>query len=184
MFKKISLLAVTAAAIALALTSCVKAPVSPVTPNLAGTWSFAGLPVPTTATIDGNAVMVTVGNAVTPISMEEAYAAVTQVVVNGTLAEDADEMTFTLTLAAGDGAVVVSLHESVQPPAVRAQSAAVAEAAVKTLVEAAQAEVVMIALDTAVDPDTIIVTGSFIDVLLTEIGLTIPATGLMATRIK
>ena len=42
----------------------------------------------------------------------------------------------------------------------------------------------MIALDSAADPDTITVTGSFVEALLTEIDLPIPATGLMATRVK
>ena len=125
-----------------------------------------------------------VGNGVLPISLEGDYAAVTQVVVKGTLAEDAEENTFMLTLADAADAVVVSVHESVQPPAFRAQSAVVAAAAVKTLITAAQDGVVMIALDSAADPDTITVTGSFIDALLTEIELPIPATGLMATRIK
>ena len=183
MFKKISLLAVTAAALAFALTSCVKAPVSPVAPSLTGMWSFAGLPVATTATIDGNDVTVTVGNGLLPISMKEPYAVVTQVVVKGTLAEDAEEMTFTLTLATGDDPVVVSVHESV-PPASRAQSAALAAGVVEGLIKTAQDGVVMIALDSAADPDTMTVTGSFIDALLTEIELPIPATGLMATRIK
>ena len=180
MFKKISLLALTSAALAFALTSCVQAPVSPVAPSLAGMWSFAGLPVATTATIDGNDVTVTVGNGLSPISMKEAYAAVTQVVVKGTLAEDAEENTFMLTLADADDAVVVSVHASVTLPAL----AKTVAAGIKTLITAAQGGVVMIALDSAADPDTMTVTGSFVDALLTEIELPIPATGLMATRIK
>ena len=129
MIKKISLLAVTAAAIALALTSCVKAPVSPVTPSLTGTWSFAPLPV--AAMIDGSAVTVTVGTGQVPISADPLLAKITQVVVTGTLTEDAEENTFTLMLA-GDNPITVMLVPIAAEHQVAEQTVAVA--AIETII--------------------------------------------------
>ena len=177
MIKKISLLAVTAAAIALALTSCVKAPVSPVTPSLTGTWSFASLPV--AAMIDGSAVTVTVGNGQVPISADPRLAKITQVVVTGTLTEDAEENTFTLMLA-GDNPITVMLVPIAAEHQVAEQTVAVA--AIETIIKAAQAGTVMIALDTS-GVDTMTVTGSFIDALLVAAGMEPPAMGLTAIRV-
>ena len=178
MIKKISLLAVTAAAIALALTSCVKAPVSPVTPSLTGTWSFAPLPV--AAMINGSAVTVTVGNGQVPISADPLLAKITQVVVTGTLTEDAEENTFTLMLA-GDNPITVMLVPTI-PAEDQAAQQTVAVAAITTIIEAAQDGTVMIALDTT-GVDTMTVTGSFIDALLVAAGMEPPAMGLTAIRV-
>ena len=182
MFKKISLLAVTAAAVALALTSCVKAPVSGLldTKGLDGSWSFA--PYPVVADIDGTSVKVTVGTGMMSISpMHEDLAAVTMLVVMGTLTEDAEEETFTLTLAEGDS-VMVTLAPTV-PPAFVSAATKVAEAAVKTMVEAAQGGTVMITLNSDADPDTMVVQGSFIEALLMAAEAPPAPMGLMATRI-
>ena len=96
----------TAVAVAIALTSCVKAPVSPQIQNLTATTGY-----PVVAMIDGADVTVTVGDGVTPIQGLELA---TPVVVMGTLAEDAEEMTYTLRLA-GDNAVVVTPTPTGQP---------------------------------------------------------------------
>ena len=178
MIKKISLLAVTAAAIALALTSCVKAPATPVTPSLTGTWSFAPLPV--VAMIDGSAVTVTVGNGQVAISQDPNLDDITQVVVSVTLTENAEEMTFTLQLA-GDDAIMVSLVPTVlaaDAPVV----AAIATGVIEGMIKEAQNGVVMIALDTT-GVDTMTVTGSFVDALLTAIEVPVPPEGLTAIRV-
>ena len=118
MFKKISLLALTSAALAFALTSCVNAPVSLVAPSLTGVWNFAGLPVATTATIDGNDVTVTVGNGDVAHQHEgglrgghpggrERYAR---------RGRGGEHLHADAGRPAAD-AVVVSVHESVEPPA-------------------------------------------------------------------
>lgn len=179
------MLAVTAAAVSLAMTGCVKAPAVPVSGNLVGHWSFAGLLVPTTATIDeSNAVTVTVGTGMSPISTKAEFAEITMVVVKGSLAEDAEQMTFTLTLAEGDDAVVASVSAALQPPEFRALTAKSIAATIATLIGEAQDGTVMIDLDTVADPDTMTVTGSFIDALFAAIELQVPATGLMATRVR
>ena len=177
MIKKISMLAVVAAAIALVLTGCVKAPASPVTGSLAGTWSFA--PYPVTATITGNAVMVTAH--IPPDTTDPRFGSVTQVVVNATLHEDAEEMTFKLTLADGPAAIVPMVAPGLSPQA-RDDRLVVVTAAIKTLVEAVQDKEFMLTLDTSGD-DTMILTGSFIVALLTELGATVPAGGLTAVRV-
>ena len=179
MIKKISMLAVMAAAIALVLAGCVKAPATPVSPNLAGTWSFA--PMPVVAMIHGNAVTVTVGDGTAAVGMDE-LAAVTQIVVSGTLAEDEEENTFMLTLAEGDDAIMVTLAPTVPATLAPAVTSA-ATGAIKGMIVAAQGGTVMIDLDSEADPDTMIVSGSFIDALLTAAGLPVPPTGLMATRV-
>ncbi|MDD9987378.1 MAG: hypothetical protein OXQ31_13970 [Spirochaetaceae bacterium] len=184
MFKKISLLAVTAAAVALALTSCVKAPVSGLldTKGLDGSWRFGPsltIPVALEAEVKGTSVTVTIGTGMAPISMHEDLAAVTKLVVVGTLTEDAEENTFTLMLAEGDSIMAMVAV----PDAFKHATETVAEAAVKTMVEAAQKGTVMITLNSDEDPDTLVVQGSFIEALLTASGLPPAPMGLMATRI-
>jgi len=181
MIKKISMLAVAAAAVSLALTGCVKAPVTGLldTKGLDGSWSFA--PHPVEAEIEGTSVTVTVGTGMAPISMHEDLAAVTKVVVMGTLTEDAEENTFTLMLAEGDS-IMVTLAPTV-PPAFASAATKVAAGAVKTMVEAAQGETVMITLNSDADPDTLVVQGSFIEALLMAAGADASPMGLMATRI-
>ena len=178
MIKKISLLAVTAAAVALALTSCVKAPVSGLvdTRSLDGRWSFAPLPV--MAVIEGPAVMVTVDAGGQPISMQPELAAVTRVVVNGTLNEDVEEETFTLTMV---GDPMVTLAPTVPETLVPSVTAATT-AAIKTMIEAAQKGTVMITLNTG-PVYTMVVQGSFIDALLMAAGMEPSPMGLVATRI-
>ena len=181
MFKKISLLAVTAAAVALALTSCVKAPVSGLldTKGLDGSWKFDKFDTyPVEADIKGTSVKVKVTVGKTP---HEDLAAVTMVVVMGTLTEDAVEKTFTLMLAEGDSIMVTPA--STVPPDFTSATTKVAVAAVKRTVEAAQNGTVMITLDSDADPDTLVVRGSFIDALLTASGLEPSPKGLMAKRI-
>lgn len=184
MFKKISLLAVTAAAVALALTSCVKAPVSGLldTKGLDGSWRFgpsATLPAAVEAEIKGTLVTVTIGTGMAPISTHEDLATVTKLVVMGTLTEDAEEETFTLMLAEGDSIMVMVDV----PDAHKNATTKVAVAAVKAMVEAAQKETVMITLNSDDDPDTLVVQGSFIEELLAASGLPPASMGLMATRI-
>ena len=182
MIKKISMLAVMAAAIALVLTGCVKAPVSGLldTKGLDGSWDFD--PHPVEAEIDGTSVTVTVGTGMASISpMNEDLAAVTQVVVMGTLTEDAEKNTFTLMLAEGDS-IMVMLAPTV-PPAFEGAATKVAVGAVKAMVEAAQGETVMITLNSDADPDTMVVQGSFIEALLMAAGAPPAPMGLMATRI-
>lgn len=186
MFKKISLLAVTAAAVALALTSCVKAPVSGLldTKGLDGSWRFGPsltLPVHLTADIEGTSVTVTVGTGMAAISTHEDLALVTKLVVMGTLSEDAEENTFMLTLAEGNS-IMVTLAPTV-PDAFKNAATKVAAEAVKTMVEAVQKGTVMITLNSDADPDTLVVQGSFIEALLTASGLPPAPMGLMATRI-
>ena len=179
MIKKISMLAVTAAAFAVVLAGCVKAPATPVTPSLQGTWQFQMLPVQ--ATIAGESVTVIVGDGMMPISADPKFAKITQVVVMGTLTEDAEEMTFSLMLA-GDDAIAVTLLANI-PPAHLAAETIVAQQAIEAVITAAQGGTVMIDLDTSVMPDTMTVTGSFIDALLTAAGAMLPEGGLTAIRI-
>lgn len=181
MIKKISMLAVTAAAFAVVLTGCVKAPATPVTPSLQGTWQFQMLPVQ--ATIAGQSVTVTVGDGMMTISSvdDPKFGKITQVVVMGTLTEDAEEMTFSLMLA-GDDAIAVTLLAAI-PPAHLAAETIVAQQAIEAVITAAQGGTVMIDLDTSTMPDTMTVTGSFIDELLTAAGAMVPPGGLTAERI-
>lgn len=187
MFKKISLLAVTAAAVALALTSCVKAPVSGLldTKGLDGSWRFGPsltLPAHLEAEIQGDSVTVTVGNGMMPLGEQPGLSDVTQAVVKGTLAEDAEEMTFTLTLASGADAINVMLRDGIAPD-VQLQVRTFAVGAIKGMIESAHGETVMITLNSDADPDTLVVQGSFIDSLLMAAGLPASPMGLMATRI-
>ena len=148
------------------------------TKGLDGSWSFA--PYPVEAEIEGTSVTVTVGTGMAPISMHEDLAAVTKVVVMGTLTEDAEENTFTLMLAEGD-AIMVTLAPTV-PPAFASAATKVAAGAVKTMVEAAQGKAVMITLNSDADPDTLVVQGSFIDALLMAAGLEALADGADGLR--
>ena len=180
MFKKISLLAVTAAAVALALTSCVKAPVSGLldTKGLDGSWSFA--PRPVMAVIDGTSVTVTVGDGTMALGQGNELASVTKIVVTSTLTEDAEEMTFTLMLA-GDDPIMVTLAGV--PPALEPAVSTAAKGVIKGMIKAAQDGTVMIDLDSDADPDVMTVSGSFIGALLAAAGEQPPPTSLMATRI-
>ena len=185
MIKKISMLAVLAAAIALVLAGCVKAPASPVAGSLTGTWKFQDLPVgamigPTAD--DGSApVTVTVGDGTLPISKDPRFAKITKVVVMCTLTEDAEEMTFSLTLAGADP-ISVMLVPTISPDSLGAEET-VHKAAVRTVIEAAQGGTVTIALDTS-GVDTMTVSGSFIDTLIQQAtGAPMPAGGLTAIRI-
>ena len=181
MIKKISLLAVTVAAITLALTSCVKAPVAGLldTKSLDGTWQFDNLPV--RAVIVGPAVTVTVGTGMVPISEDPRLIKVTLVTVKGTLTEDAEENTFMLTLASGDDAIDVMLAGDVAPVDQLAHRA-LARGVIEGMIKEAQEETVMITL-TPGDVYTMVVQGSFIDALLVAAGLPSSPMGLPATRI-
>ncbi len=178
MIKKISLLAVTAAAFAVVLAGCVKAPATPLTPSLEGTWQFQHVPV--LAEIAGESVTVTVSAGGEPISTDPRFAKIIRVDVMGTLTEDAEEMTFSLTLA-GDDAVSVTLLPTITAEHLAAETI-VAEQAIEAVITAAQGGTVMIDLDTSA-VDTMTVTGSFIDTLLTAAGAMVPEGGLTATRI-
>ncbi len=181
MIKKISMLAVLAAAIALVLTGCVKAPASPITGSLTGTWQFQHVPVPVTAVIDGTSVKVTVAAGGMPISTDPRFDKIIRVEVTGTLTEDAEEMTFSLTLA-GANAISVDLLPTI-PADYRTAESIVAKQAIEAVIAAAQGETVMIDLDTSPAVDTMTVTGSFIDALLTAAGAPVPPGGLTAIRI-
>ncbi len=178
MIKKISMLAVAAAAVSLALTGCVKAPATPVSPNLTGTWDFN--PRPVIAMIDGSSVTVTVGDGTFPLGADE-LAAVYQIDVTGTLTEDAEEMTFTLMLA-GDDPIGVTLAPTV-PPDIRPLMATAAQGVIQGIIEAAQGGTVMIDLNTDADPDIMTVSGSFISALLGAAGEMPPPMSLVATRV-
>ena len=182
MIKKISMLAVLAAAIALVLTGCVKAPASPIAGSLTGTWQFQHVPVTVTAVIDGTSVTVTVDDEGMPISKDQTFAKIISVVVEGTLTEDAEEMTFSLTLAEDEDAISVHLLPTI-PLDYRPAEQIVAENAIKAVIAAAQGETVMIDLDTSPAIDTMTVTGSFIDALLMAAGMPVPPGGLTAIRI-
>ena len=182
MIKKISMLAVAAAAVSLALTGCVKAPATPVSPNLVGTWDF--MPTPVVAVIEksegaSRKVMVTVDTTQGPIA-DPNLAAVTQVVVSGTLTENAEEMTFTLT----SDAVMVDVSPTVAPQ-YRSVVKTVAEQAIATMIDTAikaTGGAVMIDLNVDANPDTLTVQGSFIEALLNALGVPPSPMGLMATR--
>lgn len=181
MIKKISMLAVLAAAFAVVLAGCVKAPASPITGSLEGTWSFE--PFPVSATITGNAVMVTatiVPGTTDPTDTR--FASVTQLVVNATLTEDAEEETFTLTLVDGDTAVIPMLTPGLSPQA-HADRLVIVSTAIRTMIEGIQDKTFMIKLDTSGEPDTMTLTGSFIVALLTELGAMVPPDGLPASRV-
>ncbi len=181
--KKISMLAVLAAAIALVLTGCVKAPASPIAGSLTGTWQFQHVPVTVTVTavIVGTSVTVTVDAGGMPISADPKFAKITKVDVIGTLTEDAEEMTFSLTLAE-DNPITVDLLTTI-PADYEPAERTVAVQAIKEVIAAAQGETVMIDLDTSPAIDTMTVTGSFIDALLMAAGMPVPPGGLKAIRI-
>ena len=184
MTKKISLFAVTAAAVALVLSGCGGGPGTgdmdmddmPVMPSLDGTWVFTGF----SAMITVPDVTVTVGDGMMPLSMDmnSPLAAVTQATVKGTLAMEGTA--FKLTLAEGDDAISVKLVEGAT--LVNPGAEALAEGAIKGLIEMAQAEDVMITVDEEADPATMTVTGSFLDALLAAVGLQVPEEGLVGCK--
>ena len=184
MIKKISLVAVAAGVVALALTSCVKAPVSGLldTRSLDGTWQFDNLPV--RAVIDGASVTVTVGTGVMPISTDLHLSKVTLVTIKGTLtAVDVEEDTFMLTLASGEDAITVMLTGDVMAPADQLAHTSLAKAAIETIVTEAQQGTVKITLNTGNVYTMVDVQGSFIDALLAAAGLPPSPMGLPATRV-
>lgn len=177
MLRKISLLAVTATAISLALTACVKAPSPSLTGSINGTWSFA--PSPVMATIEGTRVTLTAD--IPPRHPDPRFATISRVVVIGILEEE--ETTFKLTLTEGDDAIVVTLVDDV-PAQEQPTQRTLATAVIRTAIEAAQDESFMLTLDTSDDVDTLTVKGSFITTLLTELGETVPEGGPTATRVR
>ena len=175
MIKKISMLAVTAAAFAVVLAGCVKAPATPVTPSLQGTWSFAPAFPNVTATIDGADVMVTA--LIVPGTTNPALASVTKVEVDATLHEDAEEMTFKLTVDD------IAVSAEALTGQARGDREAVAKGVIQTMLAAVQDQEFMINLDTSIQPDQMTLTGSFIVALLDGLGAMVPEGGLTAIRI-
>ena len=171
MTKKISFFVVTVAAVTLVLSGCGKGPAPDMDddmemPILDGTWVFAGF----SAMIDGAAVTVTVGDGMRGLSTDPAspYAAVTQIVVKGTLGVEGTA--YKLTLSEEDDPITVT------PDAVQATVVPVLKGAIET----AQDGDVMITVD--VDADTITVTGSFLDTLLGAFGMQVPEGGLVGCK--
>ena len=176
--KKISLLVVTAAAVALVLSGCGRGPGTddmempdeqpmdmpdeqpmempdeqPMMPSLDGTWHFAEA----TVEVQAGAFTVRAGDGTMPLGAEGHFAMVTMVVVKGTI-------------AAQDGAYLLTVDaDSVQltfADSVPAAAQGPAEAIVRAALMAADDDPVMIEIDAEADPATMTVTGSFITTLL------------------
>ena len=137
-------------------------------PSLDGTWVFAVF----SAMIDGTAVTVMVGDGMSGLSTDPAspYAAVTQIVVKGTLGVEGTA--YKLTLSEEDDPITVT------PDAAQATVVPV----LKGVIETAQAGDVMITVDEDADPDTITVTGSFLDALLGAFDMQVPEGGLVGCK--
>ena len=178
MTKKISFFVVTIAAVTLVLSGCSRGLAPDMDddmemPSLDGTWVFAGF----SAMIDGAAVTVTVGDGMSGLSTDPAspYAAVTQIVVKGTLGVEGTA--YKLTLSEEDDAITVMVTDAAPTGA-----DLVAAAAIQTLIMPAPDGDVMITVDEDADPDTITVTGSFLDTLLDAFGMQVPEGGLVGCK--